>query len=1279
MNVKTMLKLQSLLIVLIFLSIVATTPCNAMIAPEEVESENILMYNNSINASTEPYFFLAPANPAFIKYQEELQQNQERTGINNEQFNDAALNVFLPVYNTENYFYPGSELLFSGDMEMSENLLHPPGLRPSPVDLSYLSPVNMEQLLADEAYSDMPSVMTNTITSGAYPSRYDLREEGGITGIRNQAFAGTCWVHSSLASLESYLMHSRSENWDFSENHVKNTLVSSYQNGFDRTFHYDGGLDLMTVAYLTRWDGPVTEPDDPYDDLSPISSSDVTVAKHVQQVIMLPGLNHSDSLFKWAIMNYGAISVAMHDDNSLYFNKENNSYYCYNENAELTHAVSMAGWDDNFDRNKFTPAAPGNGAYIIKNSWGDNWGDDGYYYISYYDTVIGKDVYARDTGRAYTTNFVITAGNVSNYDRIYQYDPLGWCASIGDNNNTAIGANIFTAVSNERLEAVSFYTVDSNSLYNISVYLNPEGGPVSTSGPVSVKNGSIPIAGYHTIELDDHVSLLPGQNFSVIITFTTPAYTYPLAVEKAVHDYSSNAHAEAGQSYASSNGNSWIDISAHGMNVCIKAFTSEEKEPEAGFVASRRYVHVNETIDFHDASLFSPQSWHWDFGDGSTAEVQNPSHSYTNPGIYNATLTTSNEFGSNVTQRTSFIHVLNSTIIVNNCGTADFMHIQDAIWAASEGDTIIVEPGTYTEMIRFRKDNITLRSSTGNPADVRVTSSHLDLTNQLNFAVSMIADNITLQGVSFSGRFYGMLTMLSNDCTVIDCSFSDNGYGIQFSESDNNRMYNSTIKNNFIGLALGNSASNYLANNSVSDNSLYSCVFDSQPNFIDTSNTVDGKPIYYLVGISDLTIDSGSNAGLVHLIDCSNITIKDFESTSERYGIYLYNTTNSMIENCSSTGDYYGIYLTDSADNIIKNCTVSNTKVYGISLTECSDNLIYNNYFNNTHNIQVSGGLSNEWNITMTPGTNIINGSYLGGNFWAKPGGNGWSQVNPSTGNGFCQQYTVTDDGNNIDILPLTINGELSADDGNSDLANGNGQNQDKGTIIYRGSRDGLPENAVSTDSNMQFVSRDAEVRYVFAKEGNPITHIRFEAQTNKGYVVADVSRLKGIPEDAHGEPSGLIYENLEITLGDERLSSSNFIAEAFIGFEVPMEWIESNNIDEDSIRLEHYSNGKWNRLPTVKVSEDSEKLFFEARTTGFSPFAISGDRIQAQGYEALGKTSAYESGHQIQNGNTKADGTDDSGKSNNMILLLLSTPIVTIASMFAYYKHKNSKMRMRK
>jgi len=1258
MSVKTIIKPYLRAILLLLLCIVTTTPS---CAGSDLE---------------ENCFLIAPINPAFIEYQNELYLNLHDPYKNNGPFNDPVLNTLSG--NVENDPSMESNMMFPEDVGIPQNLLHPPGLRPSPVDLSYLAPVDMEGLMAGEACNTMPSPMAaGMLSGGSYPSRYDLREESGVTGVRDQGFAGTCWAHSSLASLESYLMHVKSEDRDFSENHVKNTLVSSWQSGFDRTFEQDGGFDLMTVAYLARWDGPVAESDDPYNEQSPVSSSDVMVAKHVQEVMMLPGIDHSDDLFKWAIVNYGAITVAMHNDNSLYFNKENNSYYCYDEEALVTHAVSVVGWDDDYDRNRFIPAAPGNGAYIVKNSWGENWGDKGYCYISYYDTAIGSTSSTNMASRAYATNFVITADNVSNYDRIYQYDPLGWCASIGNNNSTAMGANVFTAVSDETLKAVSFYTVDSNSLYNISIYLDPEDGPTNMSGPVSVKNGSIPIAGYHTIDLDNSVPLLAGQSFSVVITFTTPAYAYPLAIEKQVPAYSSNADAEAGQSYASSDGNNWTDISVYGMNVCIKAFTTEEKEPEAGFTADRRYAHVGETINFHDASLFSPDSWHWDFGDGATAEVQDPSHSYANPGTYNVTLTASNGFGSSVTQRTSFIRVLNSTISVSKCGTADFTLIQEAIYAASGGDTIIVEPGTYQERVLFRKSNITLRSATGNPADVRIVSNDPDnFYNLYNFAVFVMADNITLQNITVSDGLYGMLFMYSNNCDLNDCHFSSNGYGMSITDSDNNRMHNSIIEDNMIGISLSDSADNHLTNNSFDNNVLYTFIFDSQANSIDTSNTLNGKPVYHLVGVSDLVIDPGSNAGLVHLIDCSNITVKDFESTGERHGIYMYNTTGSTIENCSSTEDYYGIYLAASTDNTISGCIVSKSRTYGISLTGCHDNLIYNNFFNSTNNIRVSGGLSNLWNIPMTPGKNIIDGSYLGGNFWATPAGTGWSQVNPSTGNGFCQQYTVTGDGNNIDALPLTSNAESAEDGGTGDQEGNKGSGDNGRLIIHAGSDSGSSGNIVHRDSDMQFVGKDAEVRFIFKEEDNPVDHIRFDAASNFGYVMADIMILESIPESIVEKPSGLVYRNLEITVGDERFTSSGCMQDAIIGFSIPKEWVVSGGIDENSIRLEHYVNGAWNRLPTEKTGRDQENLYFESKTPGFSPFAICGDSTRAQynGTFELSPTDSIDS--QILNKEEGTSGKGKPGSNTNTIIFLLSTPLATLAIVLAYYRYGNSRIR---
>lgn len=1214
--------------------------------------------NSDINtSSSSSEIFIAPLNPAFVQYQEELEQDWNEFSSDT---NEVVLSGIVLSESTENFLSLDdvSNISFPDCDEPEYYPGHYNGLVPSPIDFSYLSPVDMEgSMIEDDSVFSSDLAVTSSVD---YPDRYDLREEGGVTEMRDQGFAGSCWTFGSLASLESYLMHNRSEEWDLSENHMKNTLLVSYEDGFDVSSPNDGGVNLMALAYLARWDGPVAESDDPYNDLSSISSSDVVVVKHLQETLIFPSFDHSSDLFKWAITNYGGIGVAMHEDSSKYFNKENNTYYCYEEDKRVTHAIYLTGWDDNFDRNKFTPVPPGDGAYIIKNSWGDNWGDDGYFYISYYDTAVATrdGIVVADDSLVYTTNYVFTAENISNYDRNYQYDPLGWCSNLGYNSNTATGANVFTASSNETLEAVSFYTTDSNSFYNISIYLDPEDGPINVSGPVSLQNGSIPIAGYHTVDLDINVSLSEDQNFSVVINFTTPGYNYPLAIEKALSGYSSNAHAEIGQSYMSSDGLIWTDISGFEMNACIKAFTRVNKAPEAAFIAERRYVHVNESVDFHDASLFSPESWQWDFGDNSTSTEQDPSHSYTSTGIYNVSLNASNGFGNDISTRTSFLQVLTNNITVNSSGNADFTMIQDAIRAASEGDTILVEPGTYTERLSFRKDNITLRSSTGNPADVNIISSNPDETDTGNYAVFIMADNVTLQNITVSGGYYGVYSMLSNNCSIIDSRMTNNflcGLIVQYSY--NNSILNCTIDNNTAsGLYLSDSANNHFANNSMSGNR-FNCLLDSQNDIIDTSNTIENKPIYYLSGASDVVIGMDSNAGKVSLIDCSNITIEDIYIQSTYFGIRFYNTTNSTINNCTFTDNGYGIYMTYCEDNTVSNSTLNDNVKPGLLLSECSNNLIYNNYFNNTYNFVISGGLSNQWNITRTPGTNIINGSYLGGNFWAEPDGTGWSQTEYSVGNGFSQQYEITDDDNNIDYLPLTLNEQLPDNSVESDT-----QSDNDGIHVRIPTGTTSPSNVLAMDSSVRFVGKDAEVEYVFTDSNTPVTDICFEAETNEGFIMATVNLLNDLHDSSSAPSSVTVYQSMEIVLGDGSFSSG--IGEAMIGFSVSKEWLGSNNYDETDIHMEHFSDGVWNRLPTVVTGGDNEYVYFDATTTGFSPFMICADiNSEVQGTELPEKEFTLSSENA---GNDQNNG--DSGLSISIVSLIL----ILMAVVFIYYKKVN-------
>ncbi len=621
--------------------------------PISIPTDHIFIHKDIVNQTKfSTNVGLAPENPKFTKY------------LNNKSVHKIAHSI----------------------------LGHKSGFSPSPVDLSHLKHTSIA-----DAYGS---------ASTSIPTSYDLRTLNRVTPVKNQGEAGVCWTFATDGSLESYLMPG--ESWSFSENNMKNLLSSANSpQGFDRGPN-DGGDFVQSTAYEARWSGPVNTSDDPYSATSSFSSSEIglPVHKHVQNVTFLPNRNGptDNQDIKEAIMNYGGVATALYFDPSDTTSYNQNTYgYYYSGTTASDHAVTIIGWDDSYSANNFSTTPPGDGAFIIKNSWGTtsaDWGnvnnDNGYFYVSYYDSNVGYDM-----------NTQFTAEDSQDYANIYQYDPLGWTQQINTsqtNPTTGWGANIFTANSNEVLKAVSFYTTDLNCNYVINIYTNPGTTPISQAGPVLTQSGTIPNSGYHTVPLNSGVKLNASQKFSVVIELTNPTYQYPIPVEMPISGYSSQATANASESFVSSDGNTWTDITTESgysnTNVCIKAFTNPGNSsvnglPIANFNTNVTTGNVPLTVQFTDLST-NATGQVWNFGDGATSTELNPTHTYIAAGVYTVNETVSNTNGTNSVLAT--INVLTTTP-QNNTPTINWSNPADIVsgtpLSSTQLDASASVPGTF--------------------------------------------------------------------------------------------------------------------------------------------------------------------------------------------------------------------------------------------------------------------------------------------------------------------------------------------------------------------------------------------------------------------------------------------------------------------------------------------------------------------------------------------------------------------------------------------------------
>ena len=414
-----------------------------------------------------------------------------------------------------------------------------------------------------EVESDLTSVYAAYGSrAAAFPSYYDSRQKGLVTSVKDQHPFGTCWAFGMAAIMESSLLAQNKGTYDLSEEHLsyffsnrQNDPLGNTANDINSVlgnYHNIGGNDYLAAVFLSTWSGMTTETDVPFptdsshkQDLTEAISEDK--AYHAAAYLKNASFSeYSEERMKEMLMNDHAVSIMLYMSEN-YVNADT-AAYCYPVNRSsgktINHIVTVVGWDDNYSRNNFLSASnvTEDGAWIIKNSWGNQKGDGGYYYLSYQDPNISNLV---------TTEAVTIADQ--KYKNNYFYDGSSAISSIKVQPGQSVAAVYEAKAGNGKEEAlgeVNVVTMNDNASYKIQIYTDvtdpsdPESGTAAYATPYEFEQ---PIAGVQTITVPE-VVLKQGSRYSVVITNAGISYI--------------SFGVEANASYRTSGGSNWFSSTA---------------------------------------------------------------------------------------------------------------------------------------------------------------------------------------------------------------------------------------------------------------------------------------------------------------------------------------------------------------------------------------------------------------------------------------------------------------------------------------------------------------------------------------------------------------------------------------------------------------------------------------------------------------------------------------------------------------------------------------------
>ena len=382
------------------------------------------------------------------------------------------------------------------------------------------------------------------------PPTYDAMALGYVTPVKDQAGCGSCWIFGATANFESKVAIGETSLLDFSEQEVGDCNIWGR--------FCNGGNAYMTTNYFSK-KGAANELCHPYV-AAPQTCYNCPSLKNADNWRIITGSNGESQIdtIKNAILNYGPVYATIYASDAG-FSAYDSGVYEYWGTESTDHAVEIIGWNDSKEHSH------GTGAWMVKNSWGTDWGASGPYpgcaWIAYGVANLGD----------YTSTI---SGYNNDTTQVYYHDEYGWMGyCVGYGTNTAWGAVWFTPTQYGQLESVDFWADDVNMQYEIKVFDTISGGPSYTFSNQlgTTQTGSTTEMGYYSIPLNTPIPLVSGDDFIVQVKLTTSGWNYPIPIDYAQPGdwFYSDWHAvSSGESYTSSDGNTF---SAYSYDIGIRA------------------------------------------------------------------------------------------------------------------------------------------------------------------------------------------------------------------------------------------------------------------------------------------------------------------------------------------------------------------------------------------------------------------------------------------------------------------------------------------------------------------------------------------------------------------------------------------------------------------------------------------------------------------------------------------------------------------------------------